>query len=312
MQGNSGNLVMRALDWVLLLILSVLWGASFFFFKVLVAEAPPLTVVLGRVGLAALLLHALLLARREFLPRDPPLWAALGIMALLNNVIPFTLIAYGETRISSGLASLLNATTPIFTVLAAQVLTTDEKLNGARLTGVLFGFLGVLVLVGPAAVGHWQPGGAIGEVACLAAASSYALAGIFGRHFRGIAPLKIAAGQVTASTVILLPVAALVDAPWALPAPSAQFWLALVGLASLSTALAYVIYFRLLAVAGATNLVLVTFLLPLSAMVLGALFLHETITRQALVGMGLIGLGLVAIDGRAWRALSSERATRES
>ena len=299
---------MGTTEWVLLLILSVLWGGSFFFFKVLVAELPPFTVVLGRVAFAAVALNLLLFARRDPMPRDPRLWAAFVIMGLLNNVIPFTLIVFGETRISSGLASILNATTPIFTVLAAHALTSNEKLSWGKGWGVLFGFLGVAVLIGPTALSSLGHGGVIGEVSCLGAALTYAFAGIFGRRFRGIPPLKVATGQVTASTVVLIPIAAVVDSPWTLPAPSVNVWLAFAGIALFSTALAYILYFRILATAGATNLLLVTFLLPVSAMALGVAVLGETVTWQALAGMGLIGAGLVAIDGRTWKAL--QNATR--
>lgn len=289
---------MGAREWLLLLLLSALWGGSFFFFKVLVAELPPFTVVLGRVGLAALALNLLLLVRRDPMPVSPRLWGQFAVMGVLNNVVPFTLIVFGETRISSGLASILNATTPIFTVLAAHLWTDNEKLSWSKGAGVLFGFLGVAVLIGPAALGGMGRGGLIGDAACLLAALSYSFAGIYGRRFRGIAPLKIATGQITASTLVLIPLAALADRPWTLAAPSAQAWAAFAGIALLCTALAYIIYFRILAVAGATNLLLVTFLLPISALLLGVLFLHETIHWESMAGMVLIGAGLAAIDGR--------------
>jgi drug/metabolite transporter (DMT)-like permease len=296
-------LTMGAREWTLLLILSGLWGGSFFFFKILVAELPPLTVVLGRVGLAALLLNLLLLARSDPMPRSPRLWGSFIVMGFLNNVVPFTLIVWGETRISSGLASILNATTPIFTVLAAHFLTHNEKLNWNKGLGVMFGLLGVAVLTGPAALAGTGGGDVAGEFACLGAALTYAFAGIYGRRFKGVPALKVATGQITGSTLVLLPLAALIDHPWTLPLPSTHAWEAWVGIAVLSTALAYLIYFRILAVAGATNLMLVTFLLPISALFLGVFFLGETILPQAIFGMMLIGIGLAAIDGRLWKAL---------
>jgi drug/metabolite transporter (DMT)-like permease len=298
MTASAKTLPMGSREWVLLLILSALWGCSFFYFKILVAELPPFTVVLGRVGLAALLLNAVLLIRRDPMPRSPQLWGSFLVMGLLNNVIPFTLIVWGETRISSGLASILNATTPIFTVLAAHCWTSNEKLNWNKGMGVLFGFLGVAVLIGPSAVAGMRGGDTAGALSCLAAAFAYAIAGIYGRRFKGVAALKVATGQITGSTLILIPLACLADRPWTLPMPSAHAWEALAGLAVLSTALAYMIYFRILATAGATNLLLVTFLLPISALLLGVLFLGETFTAQAFGGMMLIGLGLAAIDGR--------------
>jgi drug/metabolite transporter (DMT)-like permease len=290
-------------EWVLLLILSAVWGSSFFFFKVLVAELPPLTVVLGRVGLAAVALNLFLALRGERMPRSPRLWGAFLVMGLLNNVVPFTLIVFGETRISSGLASILNATTPIFTVLAADRLTTTERLTRAKGIGVLCGFAGVAVLIGPAALRGLSGGDVVGEAACLLAALSYAFAGIFGRRFAGIPPLKVATGQITASTAVLIPLALIVDRPWTLAPPSAAAWSSLITIAILCTAIAYMFYFRILATAGATNLLLVTFLLPISALLLGAAFLGETVSLRALAGMGLIGLGLAAIDGRVPRAV---------
>jgi drug/metabolite transporter (DMT)-like permease len=297
----------------MLLTLSALWGGSFFFFKVLVDALPVFTVVLGRVGFAAMALNLILIARRDYLPRDPRLWGSFFVMSFLNNVVPFSLIVFGETRISSGLASILNATTPIFTVLAAQALTSNEKLTRAKAVGVAFGFAGVAVLVGPDALLGAGRADFVGVAACLVAALSYALAGIYGRRFRGVPPLKVATGQVTASTALLLPVVAILDRPWTLPPPGPHVWLAFAGISIPSTALAFILYFRILERAGATNLLLVTFLLPVSAMALGTLFLGETVTLGAIVGMALIGLGLVAIDGRllAWAA-NAGRARRDN
>jgi drug/metabolite transporter (DMT)-like permease len=304
---------MGAPEWIALLALSSLWGGSFFFFKVLVAELPPFTVVLGRVGIAALALNLLLAARRDPLRLEPRLWGSFLMLGLLTNVIPFSLIAFGETRIASGSAAILNATTPIFTILAAHLFTADEKLTLPKGAGVLAGFLGAAVLIGPAAFSGLSQGDLLGDGCCLLAALVYGLAAIYGRRFKAIAPLKIATAQVTAATVILLPLASMVDRPWTLPMPSTGAWMALLAIALLCTALAYLLYFRILAVAGATNLVLVTFLLPASALGLGALFLGEQITPQALLGLALIGLGLAAIDGRPWdlvRGLLDGRRTR--
>lgn len=291
---------MGAPEWIALLALSSLWGGSFFFYKVLVAELPPFTVVLGRVSIAALALHFLLLARRDPLRLTVQQWKSFLVLGLLNNVIPFSLIAFGEIRIASGSAAILNATTPIFTILVAHFFTNDEKITAAKGVGVLAAFLGVAVLIGPAALSGFGQGDLLGDAACLLAAAVYSLGATYGRRFKGIAPLKIATAQVTASTIILLPLAALVDRPWDLPMPSPGAWAALLAIALLSTSLAYLLFFRILAVAGATNLVLVTFLLPGSALALGALFLDETVTLRALMGMALIGLGLAAIDGRPW------------
>jgi drug/metabolite transporter (DMT)-like permease len=292
------SLRMGPAEWLLLFLLSGLWGGSFFFFKLLVETLPPFTIVLGRVGIAAVALNLYLVARRDLMPAAPRTWGAFLVMGLLNNVVPFTLIVFGETRISSGLASILNATTPVFAVLSAHLLTANEKLTWRRGAGVLAGFAGVAVLIGPDALAGLAGQDLPGELCCLAAAFIYGLAGLYGRRFKGIAPIKVATGQITASAFFLLPLAALVDRPWALPAPGVAAWASLIGLALPCTAIAYMLYFRILAVAGATNLMLVTFLLPISALLLGWLALGEQVAPGALVGMAMIGMGLACIDGR--------------
>ncbi len=299
---------MTLLEWGLLISLSVLWGGSFFFNSVAVAELPTFTVVVARVVLAAVILHIVLRLVGQVMPTGRTVWLAFFGMGLLNNVVPFTLIVWGQSHIASGVASILNATTPLFTVLVAHVLTTDEKLTGGRLAGVALGFGGVAVMMGGAALAALG-GDLVAQIACLVAAISYAFAGVFGRRFKamGIAPMATAAGQVTASSVLLLPVMILVDQPWTLPMPSTAAVLAVIGLATLSTALAYILFFRLLASAGTTNLALVTFLVPVSAILLGVLLLGEVLAPKHLVGMVLIGLGLAAIDGRLWRLIRGAR-----
>ena len=299
---------MGATQWGMLLALSALWGSSFFFFKVLVTELPPFTVVLGRVGLAAIILNAFLLLRRAPVTRSLP-WRQFLVMGALNNVIPFSLIVWGETRVSSGLASILNASTPVFTVIAAHFLTRSEKATWGRVVGVMLGLLGVVVLIGPDALRGMGGKDSYGEVACILAAVSYALAGIYGRRFRGLPPLHVATGQITCAAVLTLPIAAATERFWTLPMPSLAVWGAFGGIAFLCTVLAYILYFRILAAAGATNLLLVTILLPVSALLLGSLVLGEQITTAAVEGMALIGAGLVAIDGRLVTALRSRPAT---
>jgi drug/metabolite transporter (DMT)-like permease len=231
-------------------------------------------------------------------------------MGLLNNALPFTLIVWGQTHVASGVASVINAATPLFGVVLAHLVTDDEKMTGNRVTGVVAGFAGVAVMMGGAL--HAGGGALWGELACLAAALCYACSGLYGRRFRtmGLAPVVTATGQLAMASLVLLPVALVVDRPWTLPAPSMAVVAAVLGLAAVSTAFAYVLFFRLLATAGATNLMLVTLLVPVSAVLLGVLFLAETLTLRQLAGMGLVGLGLVAIDGRAWTAL--RRRTRVS
>ena len=208
----------------------------------------------------------------------PRTWVAFAGMALLNNVLPFVLIVWGQHRIASGLASILNATTPLFTVLVAHWLTSDERLNPLKAAGVMVGFAGAAVMIGPDALAGLASS-VLAQLACLGGALSYAFAGVFGRRFRrmGVPPLATAAGQVAASTVLLLPIMLVADRPWTLAMPHPATWGAVLGVGLLSTALGYVLYFRILATAGATNLLLVTFLIPASAILLGVLILGEVL-----------------------------------
>ncbi|HEX6121188.1 MAG TPA: DMT family transporter [Dongiaceae bacterium] len=290
---------MGPFDWCLLLFLSLLWGASFFYAAVALKELPPLTIVLLRVAIAALTLHIVLRLVGVRFPWDGKSWRAFFGMGLLNNAIPFCLIVWGQTHVASGLASILNATTPFFTIIVAHFLAADERLTKNRLLGVLIGLVGVVVLIGPQALSGLGKD-VSGQLAIVGAAISYAFAGVFGRRFRrmGIPPLATATGQVTASSLLLLPIVLLVDRPWDLAMPGTAVWLAILGTALLSTALGYVVYFRLLASAGAVNLLLVTFLIPPSAIVLGVFLLGEHLQATDFLGMALIGLGLAAIDGR--------------
>jgi drug/metabolite transporter (DMT)-like permease len=293
---------MRAREWSLLVLLSILWGGSFFFAKVALAELGPFTIVFFRVALAALALNIVASAIGASLWRAGTPWRQLLVMGALNNALPFSLIFWGQTTITSGLASILNATTPLFTVVVAHIFTRDERMTVRKLVGVLAGLAGVAILIGP------DLGGSIwGQIACLAAALSYAFAGIYGRRFKalGVQPLQAAAGQLTASGMLILPIMLLAEPAW--PMPSAVTWSAVAGLALLSTALAYVLYFRILAAAGATNLLLVTFLIPVTAILLGAVFLGERLELRQFAGMALIGLGLVAIDGRIWARLRAAK-----
>ena len=298
------NRTMTSGEWGLLIALSVLWGGSFFFTGVAVKELPPLTIVLLRVGGAAVILLVLLRTMGIRMPTDARTWAAFFAMGLLNNVVPFCLIVWGQTHIASGLASILNATTPLFTVIVAHFLTSDEKMTGNRLVGVLVGLVGVVAMIGPEAL-RGLGNNVVAQLAILGATLSYAFAGVFGRRFTrmGVAPMATAAGQVAASTLLLLPVAVLVDRPWTLLMPSPQAWAAILGIAALSTALAYVLYFRILATAGATNLLLVTFLIPVTSILLGTVVLGESLDPKHFLGIALIGAGLAFVHGRLLQTL---------
>lgn len=301
---TTANRAMTSGEWGLLLGLSLLWGGSFFFVAVALRDLPPFTLVLLRVSLAAVALHIVMRLAGLRLPGSREALLALAGMSILNNVVPFSLIVWGQTQVASGLASILNAATPLFTVVIAHVWTTDERMTGGRAAGVLIGLAGVAAMMGADAL-RAAGGSLAGQLACLGAALSYAIAGVYGRRFRrmGVPPLATAAGQVSVSSLLLLPLSLAVDAPWTLPLPSASTLTALLGLGLLSTALAYLLFFRLLASAGATNIALVTFLIPVMAIALGVVVLGERLEPRHLLGMAMIGLGLAAIDGRPLRAV---------
>ena len=299
---SATNRPMTAREWGMLLTLSLVWGGSFFFNEIAVRQLPVFTVVVCRVGLAAVILLAVLRLTGQRLPRSGKVWAAFFGMGMLNNVIPFSLIVAGQQSVASGVASILNAATPLFGVIFAHLLTQDEKLTPLKLAGVIVGFLGVAVMIGPDAISGLG-GNLAAQMMILAGAASYAFAGIFGRRFKamGVSPMATATGQVIASSIILLPLVLVIDRPWTLPAPGWDAIAALIGVAAISTAFAYFLYFRILASAGATNLLLVTFLIPISAILLGTAFLSEALLPRQIAGMALIGLGLSLIDGRLWR-----------
>ncbi|MES2443862.1 MAG: DMT family transporter [Pseudomonadota bacterium] len=300
---------MTAGDWAILLTLSVLWGGSFFFIALALRGFQPLTLIFLRVALAASLLWLVLRATGGRMPRGAALWRSLLVLALLNNVLPFALFAWAQTQISGGLASIVNATTPIWGVIVAHLFTRDEKATPNKVAGVVLGFAGVALMVGGDALGGLG-GHVLPQLACVAATLCYAFAGVYGRRFSeiGVTPLAISAGSLAMAAAVLLPVMLAFDAPWRAAMPGATAWAALAGLVIFSSALAYVLFYRLLASAGATNSMLVTFLIPVTAIVLGSLVLGEVLAPQDFAGMGLIALGLVAVDGRLPRRLLRRRA----
>lgn len=286
-------------DWLRLILLSILWGGAFFFVEIAVVHLPPLTIVLARVAIAGALLALILTALRIPFPRGVRVWTALAVMGGLNNALPFTLFAAAQGQIESGLAAILNATSPLWGVVVAHLATTDDRITPRRLAGLGLGFGGVMALMS----GAGGSGTLAAQAACLAGALCYALAGVWARRFRGLGltPLGTAFGQVTAASLILLPLVVWFDRPWQAGLPPLPVIGAVLALASLSTALAYLLYFRLIASAGAVNALLVTFLIPVSAVALGVVFLGEGLARSHIAGMALIGLGLVVLDGRLLR-----------
>jgi drug/metabolite transporter (DMT)-like permease len=291
--------VMNRSDWMTLIALAVIWGGAFTCIHVAVHSVPPLTYVWLRVTIAAAALWAYLAWRREpaGLPRS--VWGSMLLLALLNNVIPFILFGWGQTHIASGLASILNATTPIWGVIVAHVFTHDERMSPRKIAGVLLGFGGVALMIGPDLLGSIGSD-VLAQLACVTAALLYALAGVWARRFKrqGVSPLSVTTGQLTASAIVMLPVALLFDRPWEQPIPPLGALGAIAILAVVCSAFAYILYFRLIDSAGATNALLVTLLVPPFAIVMGALLLGEAIEPRDFGGLALIALGLAAIDGR--------------
>jgi len=303
MPSESIQSTMSLRSWALLLLLSMLWGGSFFFVAIVVRAIPPVTLAATRVAVGAIILWTVIALKRAPVTTSPKIARAFLVMGIFNNALPFVLIAWGQTRIASGLASILLASTPLFTVWVAGTLLRDERFTFLKVLGTLVGFSGTALMIGVGALkglGQDVPG----QLAILGAAVSYSVAGVYGRRFRTlqVSPMLTAAGQVTASSLLLVPMALVVDRPWTLPTPGPGVWAALLALGALSTGLAYILYFRLLADAGALNVLLVTYLVPVSAIVLGSRVLGERLHALHFAGMALMALGLSAIDGRVWGA----------
>jgi drug/metabolite transporter (DMT)-like permease len=309
---------MSAKDWGKLLLLSFIWGGSFLLGLIAVKGwpsgalngLPPMTVVMVRVMVAATTLLIALRLMGISIPATRPVWLAFLGMGLLNNVIPFSLVFWGQSQMPAthavGLASILNATTPLFTVAIAHMMLDDEKISSSKIAGLIFGFIGVTVMIGVDLIASLEVS-LIGQIACLCAALSYGFAGLFSRRFKQlqISPMQIAFGQLTASSLIMIPLVLAFDQPWLLPKPGIIPVLAIFLLGVIATALAYIIFFQILATAGATNLSLVTFLIPPSAILMGIIVLGESLKVQHVLGIAFIGLGLAAIDGRLWRKFKS-------
>lgn len=292
----------------LLLLLGLIWGGSFFFARIAVQHIPPFTLVFFRLSLAAVALHTYIRGRFGLYAALKTHWKPFLLLGLINNALPHSLLFLGQTHLSAGLAAILNATTPIWTVLIANRATRDERLTPAKLAGCIVGLAGTAVLIGPAAFAKsdiplWALFLPIG------ASISYGAAAVFGRRFRGLAAPVTATGQLTASSLIILPVALAIDHPWALPQPPASTILAVLGLALICTAFGYILFFRIITLAGATNVSLVTLLVPPSAILLGAVFLGERLAANAFIGMAMIAMGLVILDGRFQQFLAARTRT---
>lgn len=298
-------LTMSPGDWTMLVGLSMLWGAAYFFAKIAVAEVPPMTVSLVRVVIAAPIMLAICWRQGE-LRQMPAYWFPFLVMGFLSNAAAFALISWSQIRIGSGLAAVLNATTPLFAIVLAHLTTPDDRITPARAAGLVLGIAGVAVMIGPGVLVGFGSHIA-GELACLLAAFLYAAGAIYARLYRHLTPSVIGGGQAVAAIVLMLPPVLLLDQPWTLAAPSWCTVAALLALGAFSTALAYILYFRVLARAGATNALLVTFLIPVSAMLLGTVLMDERLEAHQVAGMMGIAAGLVAIDGRVWKIFTGWR-----
>ena len=299
---------MNGQDWMILGTLAIIWGGAFFFIGVAVRHVPPLTYVFLRLAIAASAMWTFLAIKKQPLGLPTPVWGSILLLALLNNALPFALFGWSQTHIASGLASILNATTPIWGVVVAHFLTDDERMTPRKLAGVLLGFGGVATMIGPTLLSDLGSS-ALAQLACVTASLSYALAAVWARRFRrlGLSPMSVTTGQLTAGALMMLPLSLLIDHPWTRPMPPLGAWAAISALAIFCTALGYVLYFRLIETSGATNALLVTLLVPPVAIVLGSLFLSETLATQDFLGLGLIALGLASIDGRLINALTKRR-----
>lgn len=299
MAAKTSTLRMTPLEWGLIGILSVLWGGAFFLIEIALRDLPPFTIMVFRVGGAALFLWCIVLIRGTAFPRGLGLWGVLTIMAVFNSALPFSLIGWGQIQITSGLASILIAMTPLFAVITAHFFTDDEGFTPIKGLGVVSGIVGIVVMIGPEFLRDLGAN-VFAQLAVLGGAVSYSIAAVFGRRFgrKDMSPISIAAGQVTMAMVLLLPFVLFFDRPWTLDVPSLPAMGAVAGLALGSTGIAYLIYYRVLATAGATNLLLVNFLAPVSALLLGIFVLGETLTTEQVIGMSFIALGLALIDGR--------------
>lgn len=282
---------------LLLVTLAALWGPSFLFIKVAVEEIPPLTLVLGRVSIGAAFLVLILLLQRRRLPTDRRLWGHLAVVALLHNAVPWVLLSWGEQYIDSALASILNGTTPLFTIVLAHFLVEGDRITSSKLLGVLLGFAGLFLLILPSLSGGVQAS-TWGLIAVTAAAALYGVAIIYSRQYlRGLPPLVAPASQLLLATFYMVPLAVIIDRPWTLPAPSVAALGSLVALGIMGTGLAFIVYYRLIESADSTYVSMVTYVIPIFGVILGVLVLNEQLTWYALAGFALILLGVMVVNG---------------
>jgi drug/metabolite transporter (DMT)-like permease len=308
---NAISRTMNPTQWLMLIVLSMLWGGSFLFLGVAVSELPIFTVIALRVGLAAAILYVVMRIMGERLPRGRAAWTAFAVMGLFNNILPFTLLGFGQSHIASGLAALLTAATPLIGNLMAHFTWHDEPLTTNRVIGMVLGLIGVGIMFGPS-LSEGFGVNVLAELACLGAAVCFGISGVYGRNFGklGIGPITAGAGTLLTSSIVMIVLALAFDAPLSIPIPAPHIIGAVIGLAVLSTAVAYLIYFRLLQQVGATNALLVTILMPVFAVIYGALLLAERLEPRHFIGFAIVAIGLAATDGRVWRWIRGRMSVR--
>ncbi len=288
---------MKSKHFLLLLLLAALWGPSFLFIKIAVETIPPITLVLGRIGIAAVLLWLFLRFSGGRLPTSGRVWGLLAVMALVQNAIPFVLFSWSEQFIDSALASILNGATPLFTIFLAHFFTQDDRLSVMKLVGALIGFGGLVVLVIPSFLDGVQST-TLGVLAMTVAAALYGVAIVFSRKYlRGLPPLVAPAGQMILATLFLLPTALIVERPFQLPMPSIPSLLSVVTLGIFGTGIAFIVYYRLIAEVSASYVSMVTYIIPIVGVILGVVVLNEQLNWYSYVGCGLILFGVAIVNG---------------
>ncbi|MEL7494795.1 MAG: DMT family transporter [Cyanobacteria bacterium J06554_11] len=293
-------------QWLLLCIPAFFWGSAFVLMEIALPTFPPLVIVAGRMVVATVLLNAVILSQGQRWPQDRWVWLECAGLSLVSNLLPFGLVVWGQQYIDASLAAILIASSPVFTVVIASLFGL-ERLTLTRALGVLLGFAGVVVLIGPQVLQGFSLQGA-GELAMLAAALSYSVAGFWGRRFKRVKAELVSTMTITMGTLLVVPLSLVLE--WPLPLLAAGdgalgAGLAVVGLGVFSTAIAYIVYFRLLAEMGVVNTSLVSFLVPLSAVLMSTIFLQERLSLPAIVGMSLILGGLAVLDGRLLKRIRS-------
>jgi drug/metabolite transporter (DMT)-like permease len=303
--GPQPPLRLGAVEWALIFLHSMMWGSAYFFGALALRDLPPLTITAYRLIPACIIVVGVCLLAGYRIPRTLDYWRRMFFLGLVNNMVPMALILWAQHQVSGGIAAVFNATAPLFGVILAHFLTADEKLHAGKIVGILTGVAGVAVLVGVDVATGLGGGGTTGSVfakaALLAAAACYAIASVVARTSSHEPPFVIASGQMLSAFVVAMPLALIVDRPWLLPTPSLTAIGGVIGMGVCGSAFAAMLYFTVLRRAGATNTLLVTLLLPLTPILLGAAFLDDTLAPREIAGAAIIGLALLVLDGRLFK-----------